>query len=79
MMSATRWSPDTYKMPRKPIEKAFKFHCLADHGYICDFHPISNQAGFDPPINRWLEFNRTSCIASHVKAPWYNVLDSQFE
>ena len=29
-----------------------KFHCLADHGYIWDFYPTSNQAGPDsaPPF-----------------------------
>jgi hypothetical protein len=32
----------------KPIEHGFKFHCLADHGYVYDFHPTSNQAGPDP-------------------------------
>jgi len=48
MMRATGRSPDTYKMPSKPIEQGFKFHCLADHGYIWDFHPTSNQAGTDP-------------------------------
>ena len=42
MMRATGRSPDTYKMPSKPIEQGFKFHCLADHGFIWDFHPTSN-------------------------------------
>jgi hypothetical protein len=35
-------------MPSKPIEQGFKFHCLADHGYIWDFHSISNEADPDP-------------------------------
>ena len=48
MMTATRWSPDAYMMPPKPIEQGFKFHCLADHSFICNFHPTSNQAGPDP-------------------------------
>jgi hypothetical protein len=47
MNIATGRSPDTYKMPSKPIKQGFKFHCLADHGYIWDFHPTSNQAGSD--------------------------------
>ena len=53
MMRATERSPDTYRMPSKPIEQGFKFHCLADHGYIWDFHPTSNQAGPDrvPTVN----------------------------
>ena len=53
MMRAIGWSPDTYKMPSKPIEQGFKFHCLADHGYIWDFHLTSNQAGPDrvPAVN----------------------------
>lgn len=41
MIRCTGRSLDTYKMPSKPIEHGFKFHCLADHGY-------SNQAGPDP-------------------------------
>jgi len=48
MIRCTGWSQDTYKMPSKPIEQGFKFHCLADHGYIWDFLPTSNQAGPDP-------------------------------
>ena len=35
-------------MPSKPIDEGFKFHCIADHGYIYDFLPTSNQAGPDP-------------------------------
>jgi hypothetical protein len=30
MIRATGRSPDAYKMPSKPIEQGFKFHCLAD-------------------------------------------------
>jgi hypothetical protein len=48
MMRCTGRSCDTYKMPSKPIEQGFKFHCLADHGYVWDFVPTSNQAGPDP-------------------------------
>jgi hypothetical protein len=48
MMRCTGRSQDTYKMPSKPIEQGFKFHCLADHGYVWDFVPTSNQAGPDP-------------------------------
>jgi len=48
MIRATGRSPDTYKMPSKPIEQGFTFHCLADHGYTWDFHPTSNHAGPDP-------------------------------
>lgn len=35
-------------MPNKPIDKEFEFHCLADHEYIWDFHPTSNQVRPDP-------------------------------
>ena len=35
-------------MPSKTIGQGFKFHCLADHGYIWDFHPTSNHSGPDP-------------------------------
>jgi len=48
MVRATGQSPDTYKMPSKPIEQEFKCHCLADHGYIWDFYSASNQAGPAP-------------------------------
>ena len=48
MIRATGRSQDTYKMPSKPIQQGFKFHYLADHGYIWDFHLTSNQAGPDP-------------------------------
>jgi len=48
MIRAAGWSPNTYKMPSKLIEQGLKFHRLADHGYIWDFHPTSIQAGRDP-------------------------------
>ena len=48
MIRCTGRSSDTYKMPSKPIEQGFKFHCLGDHGYIWDFHPTSNRSGLDP-------------------------------
>lgn len=48
IIRCTGRSLDTYKMPSKPIEHGFKFHCLADHGYIWDFHRTSNQVGPDP-------------------------------
>ena len=35
-------------MPSKPIGQGFKFLCLADDGYIWDFHPTSNHSGPDP-------------------------------
>jgi hypothetical protein len=46
MIRATGRSPDTYKMPSKPIEQGFKFHCLADDGYIWNFHPTSKPDWF---------------------------------
>lgn len=48
MMRATRWSPDTDKMPSNPITQGFTLYCLADHCYICDIHPTSNQASPNP-------------------------------
>ncbi|KAF8248258.1 hypothetical protein K440DRAFT_548699, partial [Wilcoxina mikolae CBS 423.85] len=42
MKRVTGWSPDTYKISCKPIEQGYKFHYLADHGYIWDFHLTSN-------------------------------------
>jgi hypothetical protein len=35
-------------MPNTPIKRGYTFHCLADHGYVWDFHPTSNQCGPDP-------------------------------
>ena len=34
-------------MPSKTIGQGFKFHCLAEHGYIYDFHATSNHSGPD--------------------------------
>ena len=48
LIRCTGRSMDTYKMCSKPIEQGFKFHCLADHGYMWDFLPTPNQAGPDP-------------------------------
>jgi len=42
-------SVDICKMPSKPIEIGYKFHCLADHGYVWDFWPQSGtKDGYDP-------------------------------
>ena len=35
------------KMPNKPIGLGYKVFCLADHGYIYDFHLSSNARGLD--------------------------------
>jgi len=35
-------------MPNKPIELGYKFHCLANRGYIVDFLPTSSKFGLDP-------------------------------
>jgi hypothetical protein len=48
MIAAAGHSPDTYKMPSKPMEQWFKFHVVAEYGYVWDFHPMSNQVGPDP-------------------------------
>lgn len=42
-------SIDICKMPGKPIEIGYKFHCLADHGYVWNFWPHSGtKDGYDP-------------------------------
>ena len=75
----------TYKMPSKPIQQVFKFHCLADHGYIWDFHPtpIANQAG--PDLVRPIEgLTATGAAAYHLlqKLPrsryWIVYLDNLY-
>ena len=48
MIRCTGRSADTVKMPNKPIELGFKFHCLANRGYIIDFVPTSNTSKLDP-------------------------------
>lgn len=48
MIRYTGQSKDTYKMPNKPIDQGYKFHCYAYAGYIHDFTPTSNQCGPDP-------------------------------
>ena len=48
MIMCTGRSKHTYKMPNKPIDEGYKIHCLADHGYVWDFHMTSNAEGPDP-------------------------------
>jgi len=48
MIRCTGRSADTVKMPNKPIELGFKFHCLANRDYIIDFIPTSNTSKLDP-------------------------------
>jgi len=43
IMRAGRQSPDSFKMPSQPVKQEFKFHCIADDGYIWDFHPITTR------------------------------------
>ncbi|KAA8893136.1 hypothetical protein FN846DRAFT_914398 [Sphaerosporella brunnea] len=52
-------------MPSKPIDQGFKFHCLADHGYIYDFHPTSNQAG-PVPVPSIPGFTATGEVVYHL-------------
>ena len=48
IIRCTGCSNDIYKMPSKPIEQGFQFHCLPDHRYMWDFLSTFNQAGPDP-------------------------------
>src|SRR5439155_7571514 len=34
-------SQDTFKIPNKSIGEGYKAFCLADHGYLFDFHMVS--------------------------------------
>ena len=68
-------------MPRKSIELAFKFYWLADHGYLWDFHPTSNQAGPDPvPVIQQLTSTGEIVIFLASKLPkrrtWHIYLDN---
>ena len=81
MIQCTGRSQDTYKMPRKPIELGFKFNCLADHGYIWDFHPTSNQACSDPvPVIQQLTATGeiVMILASKLPKPrtWHIYIDN---
>ena len=49
MMRFLGRSVDICKMPGKPIEVGYKFHCLADRGYVWNFWPHSGtKNGYDP-------------------------------
>jgi len=81
MIQCTGCSQDTYKIPSKPIELGFKFHCLADHGYIWDFHPTSNQTRPDPvPVIQNLTATRGIVIFLASQLPkrrtWHIYLDN---
>jgi hypothetical protein len=36
------------KMPNKPISQKYKFFCMAEKGYVWEFHPSLNAVGGDP-------------------------------
>jgi len=36
------------KMPNKPISQGYNFVCMAEKGYVWEFHPSSNAVGGDP-------------------------------
>jgi hypothetical protein len=65
MIRCTGRSIDTYKMPSKPIEQGFKFHCLADAGYLYDFLPTSNKEGLDP-VPTIPGLTPTGCAVYHL-------------
>ena len=48
MIRCTGRSKDITKMKGKPIEVGYKFHYLADHGYVWLCHPYSGSSGIDP-------------------------------
>ena len=49
MMRFLGRSEDICKMPEKPIEVGYKFHCLADKGYVWNFWPhTGTKDGYDP-------------------------------
>jgi len=35
------------KMPNKPISQGYKFFCMAEKGYVWEFHPLSKAVGGD--------------------------------
>jgi len=35
-------------MPNKPICQGYKLLCMAEKGYVWEFHPLSNAVGGDP-------------------------------
>lgn len=48
MMCFLGCSVDTCKMPGKPIEIGYKFHCMVDCRYVWDFWPQSRKDSYDP-------------------------------
>jgi hypothetical protein len=67
MVQCTGHSKDTYKMPSKPIDQGYKFHCYAAAGYVYDFIPTSNHSGPDPiPSSGFPEVDEMSATSRLV-------------
>ena len=75
MILCTGRSIDTYKMPNKPIELGYKFHCLAKWGYIVDFLPTLSKSGLHP-IPSISELSDTGSAVYHL-ATTLHQLDRQ--
>ena len=56
------------KMPNKPISQGYKFFCLAEKGYVWEFHPSSNAVGGDPVDveSRLLPLTDTGKMVHHM-------------
>src|SRR5437763_16828629 len=55
-------SQDTFKIPNKSIGEGYKAFCLADHGYLFDFHMVS-QSQSTPGVE---DIDNLSCTSSTV-------------
>ena len=57
-------------MPIKPISQRYKFFCMAEKGYVWEFHPSSNAVGGDPVDveSRLVQLTDTQLIS---RCNWY--------
>jgi len=56
------------KMPIKPINQAYKFFCMAEKGYVWEFHPSSKAVEGDPVDveSRLLHLTDTGNMVHHL-------------
>lgn len=70
MMRFLGRSIDTCKMSGKPIEIGYKFHCLADHGYVWDFGHIPAPSEAVQPEVGGLTPTGTMCLHLAKQLPY---------
>jgi hypothetical protein len=55
-------------MPNKPISQGYKFFCMAEMGYVWEFHPSLNAVGEDPVDveSHLLKLTNTAKMVHHL-------------